>query len=104
VDLPDGDILIHAGDFTSFGKDEHVADFNAWLGELPHKYKIVAFGNHENNASWHKEAASLLTNAIFLCQADFQIPDGPKVFATDFSIHARLGIPTSTKLQRTWTS
>ncbi|CAJ1445439.1 unnamed protein product, partial [Effrenium voratum] len=26
--LPDGDVLIHAGDFTQYGKEEHAHDFN----------------------------------------------------------------------------
>ena len=45
--VPDGDILIHAGDFTQFGKEEHAEDFNRWLGEQPHKTKLVVLGNHE---------------------------------------------------------
>jgi DNA invertase Pin-like site-specific DNA recombinase len=48
VEVPDGDILIHAGDFTMFSKNvSAIADFNTWLGELPHRHKILIFGNHE---------------------------------------------------------
>jgi predicted phosphohydrolase len=48
VDVPDGDIFIHAGDFTMFSESmEAVVDFNDWLGQLPHQYKIVVPGNHE---------------------------------------------------------
>ncbi|XP_049961164.1 metallophosphoesterase domain-containing protein 1 [Schistocerca serialis cubense] len=46
-DIPDGDIFIHAGDFTKCGREEEVIDFNNWIGQLPHKYKIVIAGNHE---------------------------------------------------------
>ena len=49
--VPDGDILIHAGDFTRFGDIDDVLEFNAWLGELPHKHKIVVFGNHESGST-----------------------------------------------------
>merc|ERR1711959_522536 len=52
VTVPEGDVFIHAGDFTEFGKEEDVLDFNEWLGELPHKHKFVINGNHENNAKW----------------------------------------------------
>ena len=45
--IPDGDILIHAGDFTRCGHLQEVRDFNTWLGTLPHKHKIVIAGNHE---------------------------------------------------------
>ena len=34
VDVPPGDILIHAGDFTMFSKRlSAIEDFNDWLGE-----------------------------------------------------------------------
>jgi hypothetical protein len=36
LDVPNGDILIHAGDFTMFSESvAAILDFNEWLGELP---------------------------------------------------------------------
>lgn len=46
-EVPDGDIFIHAGDFTRCGKLDEVVDFNNWLEKLPHKHKLVIAGNHE---------------------------------------------------------
>jgi Icc-related predicted phosphoesterase len=46
-DIPDGDIFIHAGDFTRYGLQSEVEQFNTWLGTLPHRYKVVIGGNHE---------------------------------------------------------
>lgn len=67
VTIPDGDILICAGDFTSIGQIHEVADFNNWLGNLPHPIKLVCAGNHdglfEKDYSLGK---SLLTNAVYL--------------------------------------
>lgn len=31
-DIPDGDIFIHAGDFTKCGRIEEVIEFNNWIG------------------------------------------------------------------------
>lgn len=31
-DIPDGDVFIHAGDFTKCGQQEEVQEFNRWLG------------------------------------------------------------------------
>ncbi|XP_011503727.1 PREDICTED: metallophosphoesterase MPPED2 isoform X2 [Ceratosolen solmsi marchali] len=45
--IPNGDVFIHAGDFTKCGSLQEVIDFNNWIGNLPHKYKIVIAGNHE---------------------------------------------------------
>jgi predicted phosphohydrolase len=47
VEVPDGDVLIHAGDITWRGELEIIADFSNWLKDLPHKHKICIFGNHE---------------------------------------------------------
>lgn len=46
-DIPDGDVFIHAGDFSKCGQKDEVINFNKWLGTLPHKHKIVIAGNHE---------------------------------------------------------
>ncbi|KAK6042988.1 Ser/Thr phosphatase family protein [Cooperia oncophora] len=45
--IPDGDVLIHAGDFTNYGDLGEVIKFNSEIGQLPHKYKLVIPGNHE---------------------------------------------------------
>ncbi|XP_060535282.1 UPF0046 protein C25E10.12 [Cylas formicarius] len=45
--VPDGDVFVHAGDFTRCGQKDEVVQFDAWLGTLPHKHKIVIAGNHE---------------------------------------------------------
>lgn len=45
--IPDGDVFIHAGDFTKCGKLDEVMEFNNWIGTLPHKHKLVIAGNHE---------------------------------------------------------
>ncbi|XP_039287782.1 UPF0046 protein C25E10.12 [Nilaparvata lugens] len=33
-EIPDGDIFIHAGDFTYYGSVDEVIQFNEWLGEI----------------------------------------------------------------------
>ena len=47
LSIPDGDILIHAGDITRRGYLAELKDFNDWLLTLPHKHKVVIAGNHE---------------------------------------------------------
>ena len=47
VTVPDGDILIYAGDFCNWGTSSEAKAFNKWLGTLPHKHKIVIAGNHD---------------------------------------------------------
>ena len=47
--IPNGDILIHAGDFSKVGSIKEVKEFSEFLKTLDHKfkYKIVIAGNHE---------------------------------------------------------
>ena len=49
VNLPDGDILIHAGDFTNKGGKSDVEDFFGWLMRIKPKYRYILFiaGNHD---------------------------------------------------------
>lgn len=45
--IPDGDILIHAGDLTYRGTLPEMSKELNILGQLPHKHKIVISGNHD---------------------------------------------------------
>ena len=67
MEIPPGDVLIHSGDLCWDGTLDEIADFNAYLGTLPHRYKILVAGNHDL-AFAHTPAAAraLLTNAIYL--------------------------------------
>lgn len=66
-DVPAGDILRHAGDFTMFSRSlETVEDFNNWLGDLGHRHKLIVPGNHEFFLQPDLNRTSLLTNATVL--------------------------------------
>jgi len=45
--MPEGDILFHAGDFTTLGMESEIEHFNEFLGGLNFKHKLVIAGNHE---------------------------------------------------------
>lgn len=45
--LPDSDVLIHCGDFTSRGKMTETINFLNWFEDCAAKYKILISGNHE---------------------------------------------------------
>jgi Icc-related predicted phosphoesterase len=72
--VPEGDVLIHAGDCLGAGTLDDVKDLNDWLGTLPHRHKIVIAGNHD----WvFQEAPDLardaLTNATYLEDSGIEI-------------------------------
>lgn len=67
VTVPDGDVFLHAGDITHRGELDTVADFNDWLGSLPHEHKVVICGNHDWCFQREPEAArQCITNATYL--------------------------------------
>jgi Icc-related predicted phosphoesterase len=45
--LPDGDFLIHAGDFTKTGRAQDIISFVRWFASQPHKHKVLVAGNHD---------------------------------------------------------
>jgi Icc-related predicted phosphoesterase len=47
VVVPDGDVLVVAGDFHHRGSRKEIPAFREWLAELPHEHKIIVAGNHD---------------------------------------------------------
>lgn len=45
--VPDGDVLIHAGDATMRGTMLETQEFCKWFESLPHKVKVFVPGNHD---------------------------------------------------------
>ena len=67
LDVPEGDVFIHAGDFTNIGRPDEVEDFNEWLAELPHRHKLIIAGNHDFLFEQEPDyARSLLTDCTYL--------------------------------------
>ena len=47
VILPEGDVLIHCGDFSAIGRHHEVKSFLEWFRAQPHQHKIYIAGNHD---------------------------------------------------------
>lgn len=47
-EVPDGDLLIHAGDLTNPGTAASIQKQLDWLASLPHAHKVVVAGNHDS--------------------------------------------------------
>lgn len=57
VELPEGDVLIHAGDLTGHGTPRQLMEFVDWLALQPFEYKVVVAGNHDAYCELHPEHA-----------------------------------------------
>lgn len=45
--LPEGDVLIHCGDFSGMGRPSEVKNFLNWFRRQPHEHKVFIAGNHD---------------------------------------------------------
>lgn len=65
--IPDGDVLLHAGDLTDAGTLEDLERVNDFFGSLPHAVKLVVAGNHDSCLEEAPQAArAVLTNCTYL--------------------------------------
>lgn len=66
--VPDGDVLVHAGDFTRRGDPAEIRAFAASLHRLPHRDKVVVAGNHDFLFEREPDVArALLGDVHYLC-------------------------------------
>lgn len=47
VQVPEGDLLIHAGDQCNHGLPSELRSFGRWYRSLPHAHKVLIAGNHD---------------------------------------------------------
>lgn len=57
-DLPDADVLIHAGDLSLSGDEDEIKYALDWLCGLPYKLKILIGGNHDRSLFEHPRTFS----------------------------------------------
>jgi len=89
LDIPECDLLIHAGDFSFIGKMVDIIEMDQWFGKLKSagicKEIVAIAGNHDwtamKNPSWTKET---FTNCIYLDEEPCEV-FGYKVFGSAWS-------------------
>eukprot|EP01116_Phalansterium_solitarium_P024057 TRINITY_DN8694_c0_g1_i2.p1 TRINITY_DN8694_c0_g1~~TRINITY_DN8694_c0_g1_i2.p1 ORF type:complete len:273 (+),score=44.75 TRINITY_DN8694_c0_g1_i2:296-1114(+) len=84
INIPSGDVLIHAGDFTRYRRSAaDIVGFNDWIGRQPHRHKIVIAGNHEIFLSPATETRTreLLSNCTYLQDSSVTV-DGIKIYGS----------------------
>lgn len=84
VDVPDGDILIFAGDMCGHSTIDSVEEFGYWMDTLPHEHKIYIAGNHDWPFVNQKERAKNRVNAIYL-EDGFTIINGIKIYGSPWT-------------------
>lgn len=47
LNIPDGDVLVHCGDFSHRGSLAETEAFGRWFAAQPHPFKVLVPGNHD---------------------------------------------------------
>lgn len=69
--LPDGDILLHSGDFTKNGTEGEIETFLNWLKTLTQfRLKIIIVGNHESKRFYTKKRYKIFPLVIEQLKTD----------------------------------
>ena len=94
--IPEGDVLVVAGDVTEGKLEWSAKAFNKWLGTLPFKHIVMIAGNHD----WFfqknpDEVKKVMTNVTYLYESGCEI-DGVKFWGspwTPFFLNWAFNIP-----------
>ena len=90
--VPEGDILVHSGDFSKQLISRHqdlktyMEPVEKFFSQLPHRYKIFLSGNHDYSLENHscEEVQDLLSSAIYLQDKSVTL-EGIKFYGTGWT-------------------
>ena len=105
VDVPGGDILVHAGDFTGSGRMSDVDEVDDWLGDLPHATTIVVAGNCDRCCERDPdEVRERLTNATYLQDESLEV-EGLHIYGSPWQpvfLNMSFNLPRGEALAEKW--
>ncbi len=82
IRVPDGDVLVHAGDITGRGRLRELEAFSGWWKGLPHRHKVIIAGNHDfcfEREDERRSAREMLDGSRYL-QDEMVVIEGLKFF------------------------
>ena len=107
--VPDGDVLVHCGDFTMTGTRQEVQHFQEWIASQSHRHKIVIAGNHDLIFEDEPEKApGLLGTLTYLQDSSIRVDDvtfygSPwQPWFHDWAFNFRSGPKGRVQAQETW--
>ena len=82
LDLPAGDVLIHAGDLTGRGTLRELEQVADWLRAQPHRHKVVVAGNHDFALQRQPAEAKALFHGLHLLEDDEVWLEGLRIWGS----------------------
>lgn len=105
IEVPEGDILLHAGDLTRSGHLEELREAGDWLRSLPHRHKLVIAGNHDFCLEQQPEKARALLQGLTYLKDEGYDCEGLQIYGSpwqpwfhDWAFNLRRGEP----LRKIW--
>lgn len=87
--LPDGDVLVFAGDMGVHGTMPELQDFATWFADFPHEHKIMIAGNHDfcfDHTRQKEDCRELLEEkGIIYLEEETVTIEGVKFYGSPFS-------------------
>ena len=94
--VPDGDLLIHAGDFTFNGTKREFEKVSEWFNAFPHKHKVYTAGNHDWLFEKYPEMGVRIMGSGCRYLADEYLDiEGLRVYGSPCSLSSATGLLTS---------
>lgn len=105
VSVPEGDVLIHAGDFTSRGGLSDVEEFDDWLAQYDHPTKLLVAGNCDGCFEQSPMKARERVTAAKYLQDDSVEVDGLKIWGSPWQpvfLNMAFNVPRGEALAEKW--
>lgn len=106
ITIPNGDLLIHAGDATMKGSFTEWAAFVNWFNLLPHTFKIFVAGNHDYILQEDPVlATSLFQSNVYYLQDSIININGILIYGSPWQPefgHMAFNLPRGKKLKDKW--
>lgn len=80
--IPDGDLLLHAGDATGHGNPAEWESFARWLAALPHRHKVAIAGNHDFCCERHPAASRAAMRGVHYLQDELVEIEGLRIWGS----------------------
>jgi Icc-related predicted phosphoesterase len=84
LNLPEGDMLIHAGDLTLRGTASQINESLSYFAKLPHKYKVIIAGNHDFGLE-NKNPDIIMPSEIIYLENNSVTIEGLKIWGSPVS-------------------
>jgi Icc-related predicted phosphoesterase len=105
LSIPDGDVLVHAGDLTRHGELDELLELNDFFAALPHRHKVVVAGNHDWCFQQLPEGCRELLSSVIYLQDEAVTIDGVRFYGSPWQprfFDWAFNLPRGPRLRAKW--